>query len=289
MKIVIIGAKGQLGTDLCRVPGNFEIIPLTHSDIEITSSSSVKATLEDCKPNIIINTAAYVRVDDCETERDKAFLVNAIGARNVAVVSQQIGAKLVHMSTDYVFGGEHEERTVPYTESDIAIPANIYGESKLAGETMVKDSCSKCFIIRVSGLFGVAGSSGKGGNFIETMIKLAKKQKELKVVHDQVFSPTSTKDLAHKIMQLIATDYFGTFHITNRNVCSWFEFTCEIFKLTGLKTHVKPMTSEQYHQKARRPHYSALDNYRLRQLGMDSMQSWQGALKDYLKEKGHLA
>jgi len=288
MKVAIIGAKGQLGTDLCSIPSDFKIIPLTHTDIEITSLNSVKTALKSCKPDIVINTAAYVRVDDCETERDKAFLVNALGARNVAVVTQQIGAKLVYFSTDYVFGGESENRTKPYTEFDTPIPVNVYGESKLAGENYVKHSCYRHFIIRVSGLFGVAGSSGKGGNFVEAMLRLAKERHELKVVNDQVFSPTSTRDLALKVKQLIITDYFGTFHITNSNFCSWYEFTCEILKLAGLKALVKPITSAEYHQKARRPRYSVLDNYHLRLLGMDDMQPWQKALRDYLREKEHL-
>src|SRR4030042_1935000 len=147
MKVVIIGAKGQLGTDLCNVLRDFKVIPLTHADIEISSLSSVKALLKASKPDIVINTAAYVRVDDCESDPDKAFSINALGARNVAVVAQQIGAKLVHFSTDYVFGGENEGRTKPYTEFDAAVPPNIYGASKLAGEKLVKHLGNRHFLI----------------------------------------------------------------------------------------------------------------------------------------------
>jgi dTDP-4-dehydrorhamnose reductase len=289
VKVAVIGANGQLGTDLCRALHNFDIVPFTDADIEIADMASVKEAVVKHKPAIIINTAAYVRVDDCEDEKDKAFSVNALGARNVAVVAQELGARLVHISTDYVFGGELEPRTTPYTEFDTPIPLSIYGKSKLAGDDFVRHSCLRHFIVRSSGLFGVAGSAGKGGNFIETMLKLARERDELRVVNDQVFSPTYTGDLAQKIAQLMATDYFGIFHITNKGDCSWYEFTREILKLAGLKTPVVPIDSDHYPQKAKRPRYSVLDNYHLRLLGMDDMRPWQEALKDYLIARGHIA
>ena len=289
MKVAVTGANGQLGTDLCRALNNFDIIPFKHADIEIADMASVREAMLKHKPAIIINTAAYVRVDDCEDEKDKAFSVNALGARNVAVVAQELGARLMHLSTDYVFGGEAEPRTIPYTEFDTPVPLSIYGKSKLAGEDSVRHLCYRHFIVRASGLFGVAGSSGKGGNFIETMLKLAKERDELRVVNDQVFSPTSTGDLARKIAQLMTTDYYGIFHITNRGACSWYGFTTEILKLAGITTPVVPITSDLYPQKARRPCYSVLDNYHLRLLGMDDMRPWQEALKDYLVDRGHIA
>ncbi len=288
MKVLVIGANGQLGADLCKAIQHFELIPLTHADIEITDIGSVKKVFNKHKPDAIINTAAYLRVDDCESNQDKAFLVNALGARNVAVAAQELSAKLIHMSTDYVFGGETESRAEPYTEFDAPFPSNLYGKSKLAGENFVRHLCHKHFIIRSSGLFGIAGSSGKGGNFVETMLGLAKDRDELRVVNDQVFSPTYTGDLAQKIAQLITTEYYGIFHITNKGACSWYEFTCEILKLAGLKTRVVSITSEQYPQKAQRPGYSILDNYHLRLLKMDDMRTWQKALADYMREKGHL-
>jgi len=288
VKVAVTGANGQLGTDLCRVLHNFDVVPLTHADIEIADMTSVREVVLKHKPAVIINAAAYVRVDDCEDEKDKAFWVNALGARNVAVVAQELGARLFHISTDYVFGGEFEPRTTPYTEFDTPIPVSIYGKSKLAGENLVRHFCLRYFIIRSSGLFGLAGASGKGGNFIETMLRLAKKRGEVRVVNDQVFSPTYTEDLARKIGQLMTTDYYGIFHITNRGACSWYDFTMEILKLAGIKTPVVPITSDQYPQKARRPCYSVLDNYHLRLLGMDDMRPWQEALKDYLVARDHV-
>jgi len=288
MKVLVTGANGQLGSDLCKVLRDFELIPLTDKDIEISDMSSVKQAFSKYKPDIIINTAAFVRVDDCEDEKDKAFSVNALGARNVAVVAQELGARLVHISTDYVFGGEAEPRTTPCTEFETPVPRSIYGKSKLGGENLVRHFCLRHFIVRTSGLFGVAGSMGKGGNFIETMLKLAKERDELGVVDDQVFSPTYTRDLAGKIVQLMTTDCYGIFHITNRGACSWYEFTKEILKLAGIKTRVVAISSDQYPQKARRPAYSVLDNYHLRLLGMDDMRPWQGALRDYLVARGHI-
>jgi dTDP-4-dehydrorhamnose reductase len=288
MKVLITGANGQLGTDLCRALRFLQIIPLTHNDIEIADMNSVKQVLYKYKPDIIINTAAYVRVDECENNQEKAFQINALGARNVAVIAQQVGAKLIHISTDYVFGGEGEPRTTSYTEFDMPIPVSVYGKSKLAGENFIHDFCQKYFIIRTSGLFGVAGASGKGGNFVETILKLAQQREQLKVVNDQVLSPTYTKDLAQKLCQLITTEYYGIFHITNKGSCSWYEFAKEMLMLAGLKTTIASVTSDEYPQKARRPNYSVLGNYHLRLLGMEDMRPWQEALRDYMKEKGYL-
>jgi dTDP-4-dehydrorhamnose reductase len=288
MKVLITGADGQLGSDLCKVLQNVEVVPCTQNDIEITDTNAIKTIFNKYRPEAVINTAAYVRVDDCEDEKDKAFAVNALGARNIAIACQESGARLVQISTDYVFGGEPEKRSIPYTEFDIPIPCSVYGKSKLAGEELVRQLCSRHFIVRTSGLFGATGSIGKGGNFIETMIKLAGQRNELRVVNDQVFSPTYSKDLAQKIGQLIQTEYYGIFHITNSGTCSWYELAKEIMNTLGLKTPVVPITSEQYPQKARRPRYSVLDNYHLHLLNMDDMRPWQDALRDYLRDKGHL-
>jgi len=285
MSIMIIGASGQLGTDLCEVLRNSDVTPLTHAEIEITDINSVKETFKKFNPVIVINTAAYVRVDDCEDEPDRAFRVNTLGSQNIATLAQEYNASLVYISTDYVFGGNGEPYDKPYTESDTPAPLNTYGKSKLAGETSVQSLCPRHFIIRTSALFGIKGARSKGGNFVETMLRLAEEREEIRVVNDQIFSPTYTKDLAKKIAQLIDTEYYGIFHITNRGSCSWYEFAEEILRLVGLKTPVLPITSDQYPQKAKRPRFSVLDNYRLRQLGMDDMRSWQEALKEYLERR----
>jgi len=288
VKTLVIGANGQLGSDLCRLIAPSELVALSHSEIEVTSVDSVWQALKQYEPEVVINTAAFVRVDECERRVDECFLVNALGARNVAVAAQRLGAKAVYVSTDYVFGGENEKRTVPYTEFDSVVPVNTLGKSKAAGENFVRDLCSRYFVIRASGMFGTAGSSGKGGNFIEAILRLAQERAELRVVNDQVFSPTYTKDLAGKIIELVATEYYGVFHITNRGSCSWYEFAREILNFMGVKTPVIPITSDQYPQEARRPSFSVLDNYHLRLVGMDNMRHWQEALKDYLQAKGHI-
>ena len=289
MRVAVTGANGQLGTDLCLALHNFDVIPLTHSDIEVADMASVKKTLLKHRPAVIINTAGYVRVDDCEDQKDKAFLVNALGARNVAVVAQELGARLMHLSTDYVFGGDESHKNNPYTEFDTPAPLNTYGRSMLAGEDFVRHLCSRYFIVRTSGLYGIAGSSGKRGNFVETVLRLARERDELRVVDDQVLSPTYTRDLAQKMVQLISTECYGIFHITNGGHCSWYEFSREILRLAGRKTPIVPIASDQYPRKARRPGYSVLNNYHLRLLGMDDMRPWQEALKDYLVAKGHIA
>ncbi len=288
MKVMVTGANGQLGTDLCKELGSVELIPLTHSDIEITDINSIKQIFEKHQPEVAINTAALPNAEECETNPDKAFLVNALGARNLAAVASQFGAKLIHISTDYVFGGEPEPRATPYTEFDTPIPISVYGRSKLAGENFVRHLCSKHFIIRTSGLFGVAGSRSKGGNFVDTMVRMGRERDELRVVNDQIVSPTYTKDLAEKIAQLTTTEYYGIFHITNEGACSWYEFAREILELAGLQTRLIPITSDQYPQKAKRPSFSVLDNYHLRLLGMGNIRPWQEALKDYLEEKHYL-
>jgi dTDP-4-dehydrorhamnose reductase len=290
MKIAITGASGQLGTDLRKSLPDSQVFPLTHADIEITDIESVRRAIVRIQPDVIINTAAFVRVDDCETDRDRAFKVNALGVRNVAVTAQELGAKLVHLSTDYVFGGFPPANPASgYTEFDKPAPINVYGQSKLAGEEMVRHLCCKHFIVRSSSLFGTAGSSGKGGNFVETIIRLGKERPELRVVDDQISSPTFTRDLAEKIAGIVSTSYYGIFHITNSGFCSWHQFASEIIKLAGLNTPVIPISSDQYPQKARRPRFSVLDNYQIRLTGMAGLRSWQEALREYMGERiGHI-
>jgi len=287
MRLLVTGSNGQLGTDLCKVFRGRDLIPLTHIDLDVTDSKSVNEILDDYRPDVVVNTAAYVRVDDCEVNQDLAFRVNAHGARNIALAAEKIEAKLIHISTDYVFGGEGP-RTFPYTELVVPVPLNVYGNSKLAGERHVRRLCSKHIIVRTSGLFGTAGSSGKGGNFIETILRIGKERGELNVVNDQVFSPSYTMDVAEKIAELIETDNYGIFHITNSGECSWFAFAQEILRLSNVKARLNPVTSVQYQQKAKRPAYSVLRHLHLARLGMDDMRPWENAITDYLRKKGHL-
>ena len=288
MRVAILGARGQLGSDLVRVMKNQDLVALEQEDLDICNFQQAHNVLTKTRPDVVINTAALHRVDDCEDEKEKAFSVNTLGARNIAVISQSLGAKLLFVSTDHVFGGGYEERNRPYTEFDSPTPVNIYGKSKLEGEKFAQHLCSKYFIVRTSGLYGIAGSSGKGGNFVETMLRLGRERDELRVVNDQILSPTYTKDLASKIAQLIDTDHYGIFHITNRGSCSWYEFALEILRVAGIKTRIIPITSEKYPQKAKRPSYSVLDNFHLRLLGMNDMRPWPEALADYLREKENL-
>lgn len=285
MKVLIIGANGQLGSDFAKVMDDPDLIALTHKDIEICDFAKTKNILTEKAPDIVINTAAYHKVDECEEKVEKTFEVNTYAVRNLAQVCRDIGSTLVHMSTDYVFGGEKNE---PYIEADSPNPINVYGVSKLAGEYFVKNICEKHFIIRTSGLFGVAGSSGKGGNFLETMIRLAKEGKSIRVVADQVLSPTYTKDLATNMKELIQTDEYGLYHIASHGECSWYKFAETIFELTGLNPEYSPTTTEEFGAKAKRPGYSVLANQKLKALGIDNTSVWEEALENYLVEKGHI-
>lgn len=284
---MIIGADGQLGTDLCKVVPKNEQLPLTLKDLDITNTGKTRSIITRQRPDVVINTAAYHRVDDCEDHETEAFAVNAIGVKQLAEACWESGAALVHISTDYVFNGE---KRTPYAETDAPDPRSVYGISKLAGEQAVKYLLKKYFIVRSAGLYGAAGCLGKGGgNFVENMIKRAAAQPELKVVTDEVLSPTYTLDLAGKIDQLIRTKNYGLYHIVNHGSCSWYEFTLKIFELLGKKVMVSPTTSTEYKSRAQRPKYSALKNERLSQLGLDDLRPWPEALKAYLEEKGCLA
>jgi dTDP-4-dehydrorhamnose reductase len=285
MRVAVIGANGQLGTDLVKILNDWDLILLTHSDLDICDFVYTRKVIEGAKPKIVINTAAFNRVDDCENEPSKAFWVNTYAVRNLAQVCASLNCVLMHISTDYVFGGE---KRAPYTEDDAPNPLNVYGVSKLAGEYFVRALCPKHFIVRTSGLYGVAGSSGKGGNFVETMIRLAKEGKPIRVVTDQVLTPTYTRDLAHKIKELLQTEAYGVYHITNSGQCSWYEFAAKIFELLSLKPDFGPTTSAEFGAKAKRPAYSVLAHGRLAQLGLDDLRSWPEALAAYLEEKGLL-
>jgi len=284
MRVLLIGADGQLGTDLCKSLAGTDLVTLTQKDIEITDIDSVLSACHKHHPQVIINTASYIKVDDCEDNIDLAYRVNALGARNLAVAAHSCGAALAHLSTDYVFGGD-SERSVPYTEFDTTAPLNVYGRSKLAGEHLIQSLCCRYFIIRTSILYGTAACIGKGTNFVDSVIKLAGNQKVLRMVSDQVFSTTFTQDLAGKISELVKTQYYGIFHITNSGSCSWYDFAAEILRISGSKSRVIPITSAEYPTRAVRPRYTVLSNYHLRLVGIDDMRDWHAALLDYMTEK----
>ena len=285
MRVLVIGASGQLGTDLVKVMNGWDLVPITHADLDICDFVYTRKVIEEKKPDVVINTAAFNRVDDCEEEVSKAFWVNAFAVRNLAQICADLDCVLVHISTNYVFDGRKRE---PYTEEDPPNPLSVYGASKLTGEYFVRNICPKHFIIRTSGLYGVAGSRAKGGNFVETMIRLAREGKPIKVVNDQVLTPTYTRDLAEKIKELVQTEAYGLYHITNSGECSWYEFAAKIFELLDLHSEFAPTTSAEFGAKARRPTYSVLAHNQLRNLGIDDLQPWPEALKVYLKEKGYL-
>jgi len=284
MKITIIGSTGQLGTDLMNVlKHKHEVLGLTHQDVEVTDYSSCRI-LKEHNSDVIINTAAFHKTDQCEEEPIKTFSVNAIGARNMAKISKEIGATTIFISTDYVFDGSKKE---PYTEDDNTTPINTYGISKLAGELYTKQN-PKHYIIRLASLFGVAGASGKGGNFVETMITKAKKNESIRVVDDMWMSPTYTKDVATTTKEIMELKLpFGTYHATNQGYCTWFQFAKEIFKITGISPTIKPTKTHQLKMKARRPRFSALKSIKMPKYGIQ-MREWKEALHDYLVEKGHI-
>ncbi len=284
-RLIIIGASGQLGTDLetCfrQASSSYDVVPLTHKTIELRDHNGVHELLTDLNPGLVLNTAAFHQVDQCETEAESAFRVNALGVRNLAEICSELGATLLHVSTDYVFGGEHDRRSA-YREMDTPQPINVYGNSKLAGEYFVQSIAPKHFIVRSSGLFGIAGSSGKGGNFIETMLRLASEGREIKVVNDQRLSPTFTRDLAAKIAELIQSEEYGLYHLTSTGDCTWYEFASEIFQQAHIKANLSPTTTDGFGARARRPRYSVLESERLEEIGLEPIRIWQEALREYL-------
>jgi len=286
MKVALIGVDGQLGTDInifFKSKG-IEVTGLVGlKDIDVCDYRMSDNVLKEIKPDLVINTAAFHDVDKCEDEALSAFKVNVMGVKNLAVICREINIPLMHFSTDYVFDGKKKE---PYIESDCARPISMYGISKLAGEQLIQYMLVKYYIARLSGLYGLADCVGKkGGNFVELIIKLAKTNKQIKVVDDQVFTPTSTSDAAEKLFELIQTENYGIYHMTNTGSCSWYEFTCEIFKLMKLTARVLPITTEEFGARAERPRYSVLDNANLKKIGLADMRNWKEALKDYIESR----
>jgi dTDP-4-dehydrorhamnose reductase len=287
MKIALIGSHGQLGTDLKKVIPSDYLINLDYPDFDITQKELISAKLKEIKPDIIINTAAYNLVDRAEQFPDEALAVNYYGVKNLVDICLELDITLVHFSTDYVFGADIA-RDIPYAENNLPGPINKYGQSKLLGEQEVINRLKKYFLIRTCGLFGTAGSEGKGGNFIESIIKKSKEVDELKIVTDQILTPTYTLDLAKNVWALIATDHYGLYHITSEGECSWFEFAKEVFRCLNKEIKIIPITSVELNSPARRPAYSVLNNRKLKDLNLNLMRPWQATIPDYLKEKGYL-
>lgn len=288
--IAVIGSDGQLGNDLKRLlvlEKNITLFPITHRDIEITNPKSIKRTLSEINPDIIINTAAYNKVDAAEEFPKESFLVNGIGNKNLAEFCQAHGKILAYISTDYVFGID-EKREKPYLETDSPGPLNSYGISKLAGEYFVRSICKQHFIIRTCGLFGTSSSSGKGYNFVELMLRLAREKGHVQVVKDQIVTPTYTHDLAKQIIKLLDTDAFGLYHATSLGECSWYDFAKEIFSLTNTTVNCESVLTMDFPTPARRPYFSVLENYNLDRLSINIMPDWKIGLQKYLKEKEYI-
>ena len=282
MKILLIGASGQLGTDLAKALSGHPLHTPTHRSLDLLQFDRVRQVLQSKRPQVVINTAAFHRVDDCESQVSTAFQVNAEAVRNLALAARDIEAVLVHYSTDYVFDGAAAR---PYQESDFARPLNVYGASKLAGEHLLASVWEKHFLIRTCGLFGRAGSRGKGGNFVETMIRKAAGKESIRVVDDQRLTPTSTRELARATAALIETSHYGLYHLTSKGNCTWYEFAGEIFRLLGVRADLVPTTTDAFAAAARRPAYSVLANHRLEELGMDDLKHWRDALREYLSDR----
>ena len=283
MKVLLIGAHGQLGSDIRRLwsEAGDDIIPAVRPQVDVTDAAAVESAIASVRPDLVINTAAYHRVEECETQAALAFQVNATAVRDLAAICARNAATLVHFSTDYVFGGERSE---PWLETDRPKPLSVYGTSKLAGEYMALSASDRVFVVRTCGLFGHAGSSGKGGNFVETMLRKANAGDSLRVVSDQVLTPTATADLARGLRRLVQTDAFGLYHMTCEGQCSWFEFTQAIFELAGLKADLSPVSSAAFASPVKRPSYSVLSKRKLGTLGI-TMPHWRDALAGYLSHR----
>jgi dTDP-4-dehydrorhamnose reductase len=279
-RVLLIGANGQLGSDLRALLPAERLVPLTHAELDVTDAAGVRATLAAQRPDVVLNTAAFHRVDDIEDDPTRAFAVNVHGARNLALACRAAGCALMHISTDYVFDGR---KRTPYVESDAANPANGYGISKLAGELYVRAILPQHYVVRTSGLYGVAGASGKGGNFVELMLRLAREGRDVKVVDDQTLTPTYTADLAVQLAALLDTEDYGLYHATAQGACTWYEFAERIYALSGTRPKsLARQTTAQSGARATRPAYSVLANAALRALGLDRMRHWEEALAAYL-------
>ncbi len=278
-KLLITGANGQLGRALNTLLQDDHSVLIKNTDVDtldIGDFIQVKELVDEFKPDIIINCAAYTAVDDCESKEDKAFYINAKGPENLALAAEESGAKLVHISTDYVFDGY---KTTPYIETDETNPQSVYGSTKLAGEKNVQKNCKRHFIIRTAWLYG------DGKNFVRTMIRLASERDVIRVVENQYGTPTSALELARMILFLMDTQEYGIYHGTCEGDTNWYQFAIEIFKQANISVRVEPIRSEEYKAAAKRPDYSILENNRLNSTTSYRMKNWKEALQEYMEEE----
>jgi dTDP-4-dehydrorhamnose reductase len=288
LSIAVIGSSGQLGTDLVErltSLSGYRVHALSRSEIECTDETSVRETFGEIRPEVVVNCAAFVRVDECESSPETAFSVNCLGALYVARACAEIDALCGYISTDYVFDGD---KMAPYTEQDRPHPINVYGISKFSGEELVRQTCPRWFIARAAALFGKAGARSKGGNFVETVLAKARSGQDLRVVKDIWTSPTYTRDAAQALENLIRDQATGVFHIANQGGCSWLELAQKAIELVGLSCEVKAVPASDYPMKARRPRDSRLKSARLNPGDGGTVRPWDEALRAYLAEKGYL-
>jgi dTDP-4-dehydrorhamnose reductase len=282
MKIAVVGADGQLGVDVVNAFGRNgdDVSPLTHADMEISDIDSVSNRMKQLRPQIVVNTAAMHHVENCEREPQKAFAVNGLGARNLSLVSQEIGAAMIHVSTDYVFDGAKQK---PYEETDAPRPLNVYGNTKLSGEYFVRGTCDKHFVLRTSAIYGKSPCRAKGGlNFVELMLKLARERGKVRVVDSEFVTPTRTTEIAQQIVALSRCDSYGLYHATAEGSCSWHAFAGEIFRLTNTKVTLEVAGPNEFPAKVPRPMYSVLENRALKGRGLNVFRPWQDGLREYL-------
>ncbi len=282
MRVLLIGGSGQLGSDLRAVAaGRHDLVAPSRGEVDVTEPATVERAIADAAPDAVVDAAAFHKVERCEEEPERAFAVNALGAGTVARAARAHGARAVFVSSDYVFDGE---RPGGYAEDDPPRPVNVYGASKVAGESVVMEACPDGLIVRGSGLFGHAGSSGKGGNFVETMLAKATAGEEISVVDDQVFSPSATHDMAERILLLLEREVPpGTYHVTNAGSCSWYRFARAIFELAGVEARLSPRPAGD--QGVRRPRYSVLLDTKSARLGLPPSRPWREALAWYLAQR----
>ena len=277
MKILVTGANGQLGREVARQGSGHELILTDYEKLDITDSAAVASFMREIKADAVVHCAAYTNVDGAEDDADGAFRVNVVGAQNIAAGCLETGARMVYVSTDYVFDGQSKN---PYREFDATNPQSVYGVTKWQGEQIVKEILGRHYILRTAWLYG------DGNNFVKTMLRLAASNDTLRVVHDQIGTPTSTAELTKAIFKLLASDAYGTYHGTCQGQCSWYDFACEIFRQAEKNVKVIPVTTEEFPRPAKRPAHSVLDNYMLRMTVGDPMSTWQEALKEYLNQSG---